>query len=122
MLAPLPPSSNGTRFKVVADEATILRPTGVEPVKAILSTPIWRAKCSPATAPRPGRMLITPGGKPTSTDNLATRKAVSGVSSAGFITQQLPAARAGPSFQLTNIKGKFQGTMDPTTPTGSRST
>ena len=33
----------------------------------------------------------------------------------------LPAARAGPSFQLAISIGKFQGTIRPTTPIGSRS-
>ncbi len=34
--------------------------------------------------------------------------------------QALPAARAGPSFQLAMRIGKFHGTMSPTTPIGSR--
>ncbi len=50
------------------------------------------------------------------------RKALSGVSSAGFMTTVLPAARAGPIFQLQNMSGKFQGTIIPTTPSGSRRT
>ena len=33
----------------------------------------------------------------------------------------LPAASAGPSFQEAIRSGKFQGTMSPTTPIGSRS-
>ncbi len=33
----------------------------------------------------------------------------------------LPAASAGPTFQLAIMIGKFQGTMSPTTPMGSRS-
>ena len=33
----------------------------------------------------------------------------------------LPAASAGPSFQAAIRSGKFQGTMSPTTPIGSRS-
>ena len=32
----------------------------------------------------------------------------------------LPAARAGAIFQLAMVSGKFQGTMRPTTPSGSR--
>ena len=32
----------------------------------------------------------------------------------------LPQASAGPSFQLAMLSGKFQGTMSPTTPSGSR--
>ena len=67
-------------------------------------------------------MLMTPGGKPTSRASSATRSVDNGVSSACFITTQLPAASAGPSFQLVNISGKFQGTTCPTTPTGTRVT
>ena len=33
----------------------------------------------------------------------------------------LPAASAGPSFQAAMFIGKFQGTISPTTPIGSRS-
>ena len=33
----------------------------------------------------------------------------------------LPAASAGPTFQLAIMTGKFQGTISPTTPIGSRS-
>jgi hypothetical protein len=36
-------------------------------------------------------------------------------------TTVLPAARAGAIFQDESRKGKFQGTMAPTTPTGWRS-
>jgi len=32
----------------------------------------------------------------------------------------LPAASAGPIFQLASMSGKFQGTIKPTTPIGSR--
>ncbi|CAB4950316.1 unannotated protein [freshwater metagenome] len=65
---------------------------------------------------------MTPFGKPTSAASSDTRSAVRGVSSDGFITTQLPAASAGAIFQLTNISGKFQGTIEPTTPSGSRTT
>ena len=50
------------------------------------------------------------------------RSVDSGVISAGFITTVLPAASAGPIFQLVNISGKFHGTIWPTTPSGSRMT
>ena len=42
-----------------------------------------------------------------------------GVDSAGFITTQLPAAKAGASFQAAIRMGKFQGMIWPTTPMGS---
>ena len=38
------------------------------------------------------------------------------------MTTVLPAASAGPSFQLQNMSGKFHGTICPTTPTGWRFT
>ena len=38
----------------------------------------------------------------------------------GLKTMQFPAARAGASFQAAIRKGKFQGTIWPTTPMGSR--
>ena len=67
-------------------------------------------------------MLTTPAGKPTSAISSAMRSVDSGVISDGFSTTVLPAASAGPIFQLVNISGKFHGTICPTTPTGSRST
>ena len=84
--------------------------------------PGWsRIRC-PADGPYPGTTLTTPGGNPTSATSSAIRSADSGVSSAGLSTAVFPAARAGPSFQLVNITGKFQGTIWPTTPSGSRVT
>ncbi len=56
-------------------------------------------------------MLTTPGGKPLEATSSATRRVVNGVSSAGLSTTVFPAASAGPSFQLVNISGKFQGTI-----------
>ncbi len=42
------------------------------------------------------------------------------VSSAGFTITLLPAARAGPTFQASISIGKFQGSTQAATPTGSR--
>ena len=67
-------------------------------------------------------MLTTPGGNPTSTISSAKRSEDSGVSSLGLRTTVLPAASAGPIFQLQNMSGKFHGTIWPTTPSGSRLT
>ena len=50
----------------------------------------------------------------------ATSRALSGVYSAGFRTTVFPAARAGATFHATNMRGKFHGTIWPTTPRGSR--
>src|SRR2546422_5600031 len=58
---------------------------------------------------------------PISWESSANLSAVSGVCDAGFSTIVLPAARAGASFHDERRKGKFHGTMAPTTPTGWRS-
>ncbi|MNV86780.1 hypothetical protein D3C71_1808330 [compost metagenome] len=50
------------------------------------------------------------------------RKVDNGVISEGLMTMVLPAANAGPIFQLVNISGKFHGTICPTTPIGLRCT
>ncbi len=63
---------------------------------------------------------MTPGGKPASSASSPIRRAVIGERLAGLRMQVLPAASAGPSFQLAMRSGKFQGTMSPTTPIGSR--
>ncbi len=45
---------------------------------------------------------------------------MSEVCSAGFSTQVQPVASAGASFQVAMARGKFQGTIWPTTPIGWR--
>ena len=74
----------------------------------------------PTIAPGPGNTLNTPGGTPASSASSARRRAVSGVSLAGLRTTELPMASAGAAFQVAMAKGKFQGTIRPQTPTGSR--
>ena len=71
------------------------------------------------TSPNPGTTLNTPSGIPASLAICATLIAVKGVSSAGFIITEQPAAKAGEAFQTAIIKGKFQGTTPATTPIGS---
>ena len=94
-------------------------PTSVEPVKTTLPTSGWVTKRSPTTDPLPGTTVSTPSGMPAASASSAMRIAVSGVSSAGFSTTVQPAARAGAKPQPAIGIGKFQGTMMPTTPTGS---
>ena len=83
-------------------------PTSVEPVKATLSMPGWLTSAAPV-APAPVMMLTTPGGSSASSRTSASRRAVSGVVSAGLSTTVLPVARAGASFQDAMSIGKFQG-------------
>ena len=117
----LPPHSSQTRFMLDLPEYSSIRlPTRVEPVKATQSTSMCMASASPAVLPKPGTTLSTPSGSPASIASSATRSAVSGDFSEGFSTTELPVASAGPSFHVAISSGKFQGTIAPTTPAGSR--
>ncbi len=120
MLALLPPSSRVTRFTWSAQPAMIRLPTSVEPVKQTLRTRGCVTNRSPTTEPLPGMIVSTCSGRPASRASSPSRMAVSGVSSAGLSTTVLPAARAGAKPQPAIGIGKFQGTMMPTTPSGSK--
>jgi len=73
-------------------------PVPDDPVKLIMSTRGSPVRTSPTSALSPAvTMFRTPGGRPVCS-----------------------AARAGPSFERFSMKGKFQGVIAPTTPTGSR--
>ena len=89
--------------------------TSVDPVNATLSTSSWVASMLPI-APLPVITLNTPGGRPASAQTSASSKALRRVYVAGFNTTVLPMARAGHTFQVNNMRGKFQGTMPPITP------
>ena len=96
------------------------RPTSVDPVKEIASI----SKClpigSPTSGPSPGRTFKTPGGIPASIASSATLSAVIDVCSAGLTITLLPPASAGAIFHASIMRGKFQGSTQPTTPKGSR--
>jgi hypothetical protein len=102
-----------------AQPAMIWRPTSVEPVNTILATSGWSTKRWPTIEPLPGSTWKTSSGRPASRASSASRIAVIGVSSAGLSTTVLPAASAGAKPQPAIGIGKFQGTMTPTTPSGS---
>ena len=59
---------------------------------------------SPTGSPSPVITLKTPGGNRSSASS-AILSAVSGVSSDGLSTMQLPVASAGPIFQIAIISG-----------------
>ena len=65
-------------------EETATGPPVFLTVNAILSTPAWLVRAAPAVSPKPGKTLITPGGKPASSESAARWSAVSGVCSAGL--------------------------------------
>ena len=102
---------------VPAVAARIFLPTGVEPVKAILSTPGWLTSAAPVS-PSPVTTFKTPFGNPASRLISANNRAVRGVYSAGFRMTVLPAAKAGATFQASISSGKFHGIIAPQTPKG----
>ena len=119
MLGDFPPSSSETRFTVAAASRMMPWPTAVEPVNAILSTSACLTSAAPAVRPSPATTLKAPAGNPAACATSAKSRAVSGVSEAGFNTTVQPAASAGANFHDARFRGKFHGTMAPTTPTGS---
>src|SRR5438128_1180229 len=100
--------------------ALLRRPTSVAPVNAILYTSGCSTSRSPTVRPAPTTTLSTPSGMPADSASSSSSSAVMGVKPAGFSTTVLPAASAGPTFQEAMAIGKFQGTISPTTPSGSR--
>ena len=97
-LGDLPPSSSDRRFMLPPAAFMIFRPVPVSPVNVTLSTSGWAASGAPAVGPYPVTTLTTPGGKPTSAITCISRRADSGVCSAGLSTTVFPAASAGPSL------------------------
>ncbi len=100
MLGFLPPSSTATRFTVAADARMMACPVASPPVKLTMSTRgVLGERGADACGPSPSRMLTTPGGTPASSSSRTSSTEVSGVTSLGLITQVLPAASAGATFQ-----------------------
>ena len=82
---------------------------------------MWRESTAPEGFPWPHSTLKTPGGKPASTINSATRAAARGAFSLDLSTTVLPAIRAGAVLLAKKSRGTFQGMMAATTPKGWRS-
>ena len=120
MAASLPPSSRVMRLRLPAALCMIFLPVAVEPVKTILLISGWLDRAAPRL-PSPVTILNTPGGT-SSLMISAARRVVSGVYSEGLITTVLPLRRAGMVCQMAIIRGKFQGVMEPITPSGLRCT
>ena len=118
MFGDLPPSSKVTGMIFSAAYCMIKRPVVVSPVKAILAMRRLLAKGLPASTPKPLTTFNTPGGSKSLINSIKIIM-LAGVCSAGFSTMQLPAAKAGASFQIAINSGKFHGIICPTTPKGS---
>src|SRR5688500_10681216 len=116
MFGDLPPSSREIFLSVFDARAMSWRPTSVEPVKAIASTPGWSTMALPNTLPRPGITLRTPAGSPHSFAYSANFNSDNDVFDAGLMTTLFPHASAGAIFHTASISGKFHGVIAPTTP------
>src|SRR3546814_14103652 len=104
--ASLPPSSSVTRFSVGAADSMTRRPVAVEPVKLILSKPVWPVIQGPSASP-PLTILSTPGGSRsfTSSPNVRVERGVNGE---GLRTKLLRESRAGPAWKRDSSSGEFQ--------------
>ena len=96
----------------------ISRPTGPEPVNAIVWTPGWRTSAAPAS-PSPGSSASASGGTPASRSARTTMSPQPGACSAGLSTTALPVARPAAVMPMGIAIGKFQGEMTATTPRGA---
>jgi len=116
----LPPSSRLSFLNRGAAVTARCRPVAVPPVKLMALMPGCSTRACPQPGPVPCTMLRTPAGRPASRHNSPSKNAVTGVSSEGLATTQQPTAKAGAIFQVNRYSGRFQGEMQPTTPTGWR--
>src|SRR5262249_58620346 len=115
----LPPTPSRTRAGRAIAAAQTFAPGACERVNDTPSMP-GCLTMAPPTPPRPNTMLNTPAGTPDSYTISASAAAVAGVGPAGLITTVLPNASAGADFHEGIAIGKFQGVINPNTPTGSR--
>ena len=104
MKGALPPSSMWTRLSVPAAARMTALPVSLAPVSEIRRTSGCATSATPTSSP-PVTMFSTPSGMPASSASSPSISAVSGVSGAGLRTTVLPAASAGPIFQIAIISG-----------------
>src|SRR6202142_376281 len=97
-----------------------MRPTALDPVSETAFTSGCSARGAATSGPNPVTMLMTPLGRPASTNVRTKLNVESGVSWAGLMTQVLPQTMAGSSFHDEIAIGKFHGVIMPQTPMGWR--
>ena len=100
----LPPSSRWSLFTVSAAFFAMILPVAVSPVSDTSRISGCRTSASPAGMPSPVTTCRTPAGI-ASCASSRKRRSVSGVCSAGFRIWTLPAASAGPIFQIAMYSG-----------------
>ena len=119
-LGDFPPSSSVIGWRARPAAAATSRPVAALPVNATMSTRGLPTNADPTVGPSPRRQLTTPIGTSAALSmRLRAWITIAGVSSAGLMTQALPAASAGASDFASKINGQFHGVIIPTTPIGS---
>mmetsp|Transcript_20066 Transcript_20066/g.55778 ORF Transcript_20066/g.55778 Transcript_20066/m.55778 type:complete len:339 (+) Transcript_20066:902-1918(+) len=92
--------------------------TGEDPTKVTAWTSVWSTRAS-TQALVPWTMLKTPSGRPAFRNRSAAYLMVSGTFSLGLRTTAFPMTRAMGTVHMGTMKGKLNGTMAATTPSGS---
>ena len=95
-------------------------PTSLLPVNVIFRTRLSVLIESPISFPLPVTHWIASGGRPASNSTSTSFSAESGVSVAGLISTEFPAASAGPTLCITRFSGKLNGLIAATIPQGTR--
>ena len=95
-------------------------PTSRLPVNVTFRTRGSATSGSPILLPEPVMHCIDSAGAPASKRISVSFSAERGVSVAGLMMTELPAARAGPTLCATRFSGKLNGLIAATTPTGTR--
>ena len=114
----LDPSSIVTFFTPAIRQ--MCSPTSLLPVNVILRTRLSVLIASPISLPLPVTHWIASGGRPASRSTSTSFRADRGVSVAGLIRTELPAASAGPTLCITRFSGKLNGLIAATMPQGTR--
>src|SRR5699024_7866755 len=118
MIGACPPSSIDRCFTVSALFSISDLPTGVEPVNVIFLTKGLSVNKDPMSLPEPFTALKTFSGTPAAYARSASFVVVRGVSAAGLMMNEQPAASAGSTFLVSIAAGKFHGVIPATRPTG----
>ena len=114
----LPPSSIDVFLRVGTHCASSNFPTSVDPVNDSLRTIGLLVSSLPISDELPTTTFNTPSGMPARLASSASASADKGVSLAGLMTIEHPAASAGAAFRVIIALGKFQGVIAAQTPTG----
>jgi len=120
MLADFPPSSRVTLAMVLAVEARIFRPVAVEPVNEILEIPGWSMRGLPCFGAVARHDIDDSGRDPGLEGQFGEPDGGQRRELGGLEHHRVPGGQRRPDLPGVEQQREFQGTMAPTTPSGSR--